>query len=883
MAGPRAPIGTLSQHAAAAAGLVRNMVPKMFTSSDPKRAGKTNDPVESDSDSESDTDSDTSETDVVVNEETKSWADKIKAKKAASTPVKAEPAPATSPKTNTASAAVKLEVKKPESSESSASESESESDSGSEDEDAKMDVDLRSDVKKAVKEEVSESEAESESSDEEMADPQPVKKKASPASASEADSASEDESSDDESVSGSSGAKVTTTSATATKEASASDDESASESESEGESAGEVQPSAKSKSTAQSESDSENESASDSEDEPEPSRKPMEKASAHTPKPVKEVANAKKPAPVNPLKPSVPVNGAAKSKELSREFVSKSDGSSAAESSGSESEDESAARSLAVEKQKGKAPSRPPAREVVSQGFTLRKAGDDVDAAAVAQVFKKAKAEGKQIWYFTTPKSVPIEVIQKHAIPLEKIHSGRSIFAHEGAEYTGQFEESINHAIKVLIPGKDGSTYETMNQSVDRVLHITRVTLRGDEGENEPAPDLTSSALVSAPRPQPKGLKARYLPFGVTNGDTGNSGADVPGSDEDVEMAPAPPLLNGSAVDAKSDSPKKAAKKRKLADVEKGTPSHEEPASTPAKKPKKARIDSKAIEPSPTEAITQTPIAASLPKVIKQTPIAPPPVPPSSAKSAVPSEPAQSSPAKKSKGKDKPKKKDSASTEKSSDLKKPSRAGSSTQSAINAGISALNIKSEHQSPSPQSAIRAGIGAVNIKSEYQSMSEKRKAVEAARVSRASTPSTPSKPPSIPTKSKIAPFTPVPIPGATTPRRVIPDRPWPVQTPNNKAAQRSGTPSVTSQPHKGIFNTPDNKAALRGGTPPVASQPLKGILKAPERGQFSGGKAESSHPSGGRSKSEKRKQERKRQKLRKAQISWTPDTKRGHGSH
>lgn len=104
---------------------------------------------------------------------------------------------------------------------------------------------------------------------------------------------------------------------------------------------------------------------------------------------------------------------------------------------------------------------RQPAREIISQGFHLRKAEEDVDAAAVARAFKKAKAEGKQIWYFTAPKSVPIEVIQKQRIPLDKFHAGKSIFSHEGAEYTGKFEEPVNHAIKVLIPGKTGNNYET--------------------------------------------------------------------------------------------------------------------------------------------------------------------------------------------------------------------------------------------------------------------------------------------------------------------------------------------------------------------------------------------------------------------------------------
>jgi len=84
-----------------------------------------------------------------------------------------------------------------------------------------------------------------------------------------------------------------------------------------------------------------------------------------------------------------------------------------------------------------------------------------MDATTIARLFKKAKAEGKQIWYFTTPKSVPIEVVQKHAIPLDKVHAGKAIFSHEGTDYTGQFEEPVSHAIKVMIPGKTGTNYET--------------------------------------------------------------------------------------------------------------------------------------------------------------------------------------------------------------------------------------------------------------------------------------------------------------------------------------------------------------------------------------------------------------------------------------
>ncbi|KAH6847324.1 DNA-directed RNA polymerase I subunit RPA34.5-domain-containing protein [Chaetomium sp. MPI-CAGE-AT-0009] len=606
MAGPRAPIGTLSQHAATAAGLVRGMVPKMFTRTDPKRGRNAEKPVEVESESESDSDSDSSSgSDTETKRDTKSWGEAMNAKKVASTPIntaksiKAEPNPTASPKVKASNSTTKANaIKKREASESSAGESSSSDD----DEDDKMAVDSESDS------EADKKNAKSGSTK--------GKQKAEEAS-SESESASSDDESDDDSAPAVKPARKADSAPTKT---SASDEESSSEDE----------------------SDSEGESGS--EDEPEPPQKSKSKPAPGS-KTSTNTANDKKAAP----KSSATVNGSARSKEMV------SDAESAdTEQSDSDSEDEDETESAAVEKLGGKTIVQP-SREIVSQGFHLRKAEEDVDAAAVARAFKKAKAEGKQIWYFTTPKSVPIEVIQKHAIPLDKVHAGKSIFAHEGSDYTGQFEEPVNHAIKVLIPGKTGTNYEAHNQSVDRVLHITRVTRFGEEGESEPALAAASAAVVTkAPRPQPKNLKTRYQPFGVTKGSAGTIGMDASDSDDDVEMAQAPPL------NAKSDTPKKAAKKRKHGDVEKGNANPQETASTPVKKSKKARVESsstKLVDPSPA-------------KVAKETSIAPPVIPSSAAKVAAP-EPAGSSPVKKPKGKDKSKKK--ASAEETSEFKKPAK------------------------------------------------------------------------------------------------------------------------------------------------------------------------------------------------------------------
>jgi hypothetical protein len=160
------------------------------------------------------------------------------------------------------------------------------------------------------------------------------------------------------------------------------------------------------------------------------------------------------------------------------------------------------------------------------------------------------------------------------------------------------------------------------------------VTRFGEEDETGPAlATASATAVTKAPRPQPKNLKARYQPFGVANGSAGPIGVDA-SDDDDVEMTQAPPL------NAKSSTPKKAAKKRKHGDVEKGSANPQDTASTPVKKPKKARVESSNIEQ----------------------------VDPSPAKAAKITTP-EPSPVKKSKGKDKSKKK--ASTEEPSEFKKP--------------------------------------------------------------------------------------------------------------------------------------------------------------------------------------------------------------------
>lgn len=95
-----------------------------------------------------------------------------------------------------------------------------------------------------------------------------------------------------------------------------------------------------------------------------------------------------------------------------------------------------------------------------TQGFELRRADESNDASDVARVFRQAKLEGKQLWYFTAPSSVPITVVEKLAIPVEQAEQGKAILNHEDEDYGMSFDDALtSKTIKLLIPNKAGDKY----------------------------------------------------------------------------------------------------------------------------------------------------------------------------------------------------------------------------------------------------------------------------------------------------------------------------------------------------------------------------------------------------------------------------------------
>ncbi|KAB5542686.1 DNA-directed RNA polymerase I subunit RPA34.5-domain-containing protein [Coniochaeta sp. 2T2.1] len=329
---------------------------------------------------------------------------------------------------------------------------------------------------------------------------------------------------------------------------------------------------------------------------------------------------------------------------------SKSDASSSSESSSeasSSDSDEEADESMAIDDRNGNGNNalvRNQVPEIVANEFHLRKAEDGTNAADVARFFSEAKKEGKQIWYFTAPASIPIEVVEKLEIPLERAQKGQSILSHNGDDYGVAFEDAAtSRAIKLLIPGKPGDKYRMLDAPVAQTMHLKRVTQFSQDGESILSLTQTAAAPSRSYRPQPKGLKARFQPIGIPSSATAKIGSDA--SDEDVDMAEAPALPSSQKTPAKKSKSKDAdttdkKKKRKL-DVATDEPAADTPE--PSKKSKKARVEA---QPTPK---TKPEISSSQPG--KVTPILPPAVPsirlPSSSQAAPASTPSSSKAVKK--------------------------------------------------------------------------------------------------------------------------------------------------------------------------------------------------------------------------------------------
>ena len=81
-----------------------------------------------------------------------------------------------------------------------------------------------------------------------------------------------------------------------------------------------------------------------------------------------------------------------------------------------------------------------------------------------SQLFKGLNLEGKQIWYFTAPASVPISAIEKMSIQGAK--EGKTILSYKGGDYgfVQDVAEDKTYT-KVMIPSSSDDGYRTGKSS----------------------------------------------------------------------------------------------------------------------------------------------------------------------------------------------------------------------------------------------------------------------------------------------------------------------------------------------------------------------------------------------------------------------------------
>ncbi|KAL8376010.1 hypothetical protein RB595_007222 [Gaeumannomyces hyphopodioides] len=207
-------------------------------------------------------------------------------------------------------------------------------------------------------------------------------------------------------------------------------------------------------------------------------------------------------------------NGSVKSKDASSLAKALKVPNVAAEESSSEddSDVEMADESFALARTDDADPGA--VEEFVREGFQLRKASENTQANEVLEMFKKAKREGKQIWYFTTPASVPISVIERMEFPMKNAQTGDSIVSHDGVDYGVDLGASGKPStFQILVPAKKGASYGIVDRPVDHTMHLKRITqLAATDFTAKPKPQ---NSYSKPPRPQPADLKRRFTPIGV--------------------------------------------------------------------------------------------------------------------------------------------------------------------------------------------------------------------------------------------------------------------------------------------------------------------------------------------------------------------------------
>jgi hypothetical protein len=160
-------------------------------------------------------------------------------------------------------------------------------------------------------------------------------------------------------------------------------------------------------------------------------------------------------------------------------------------------------------------------------------------AKTANSLFDPSTISSKQIWHITAPSSVPLSSIK--SVSLSAIQSHQTVLSHDGTDYN-LAEEPTNNA-RVLLPSSRSDAYTTVEVPVSKTLHLQQTIRLPNLSAYQTDPNTGSNAAaslrtpaVSAPRPQPKGMKMRYKPPGFGDEDPGMIGSSEDESDANAKQ-----------------------------------------------------------------------------------------------------------------------------------------------------------------------------------------------------------------------------------------------------------------------------------------------------------------------------------------------------------
>ncbi|KAI2463357.1 DNA-directed RNA polymerase I subunit RPA34.5-domain-containing protein [Annulohypoxylon bovei var. microspora] len=226
-----------------------------------------------------------------------------------------------------------------------------------------------------------------------------------------------------------------------------------------------------------------------------------------------------------------------------------------------------------------------------NSNFVLRKASSDNPAKEVADFFSNTNLEGKQVWYFTAPASLPITVLKDMEIDLSKATTGDALLSHKGDDYGLDLEShATSTQIQLLIPSHGGDKYAALNRGIDSTVHLRRIAKFGPGGTVSATATDDYAPIPKAIREQPQGLKPRFTPIGV----------------------PTPTWLN---VPSSSVGGSKSSKKSKKSDAVNGQLKRKHPGqgtdqSTPIQEPQSHEKSTKRTKTSKSTTAKATPVQA---------------------------------------------------------------------------------------------------------------------------------------------------------------------------------------------------------------------------------------------------------------------------------